>query len=102
MTQAILSRCNPFETNDEEGISKFHWRIVITAGMGFFTDAYDLFIIGVVTAILSPLWHLSTTQLALLNGVSLASAALGAVVFGYLSDRFGRKKMYGLRESRSR
>lgn len=75
---------------------KYHWRIVLTAGMGFFTDAYDLFIIGIVTAILAPIWHLSTHQLALLNGASLAAAAVGAIFFGTMSDKFGRKKLYGL------
>ncbi len=86
----------PLKSLDEQKIKRFHWRMVVTAGMGFFTDAYDLFVIGVVTALLMPLWHLSTSQIALLNGVSLASAALGAVVFGWFADKFGRKKMYGI------
>lgn len=77
-------------------VNRYHWRIVVTAGMGFFTDAYDLFIIGVVTAILAPIWHLATGQLALLNGASLAAAAVGAVFFGSLSDKLGRKKLYGV------
>ncbi|MBV9575292.1 MAG: MFS transporter [Gammaproteobacteria bacterium] len=81
---------------DEQRINSFHLRMVFTAGMGFFTDAYDLFIIGVVTSILTPLWHLTTTQLAILNGASLASAALGAVFFGFMADKKGRKKMYGI------
>ncbi len=81
---------------DEAPINETHWRMIMTAGMGFFTDAYDLFIIGVVTALLVPLWHLSTTQLALLNGASLAAAAGGAICFGKLADKFGRKKMYGM------
>ena len=34
--------------HDNGKLKAFHWRIVFTAGMGFFTDAYDLFIIGVV------------------------------------------------------
>ena len=80
---------------DNAKFSKFHWRMILTAGTGFFTDAYDLFIIGVVTAILTPIWHLSHQQIAILNGASLASAALGAVVFGMMSDKFGRKRMYG-------
>jgi len=81
---------------EETNLTSFHWRLVFTAGMGFFTDAYDLFIIGVVTTILSPIWHLSTFQLAVLNGASLAAAAFGAVFFGILSDKLGRKKMYGV------
>ncbi|AUJ59042.1 MFS transporter [Coxiella-like endosymbiont of Amblyomma americanum] len=64
--------------------------------MGFFTDAYDLFVVGVVTTLLMPLWHLTNSQIALLNGASLASAAFGAVVFGWCSDAFGRKTMYGV------
>lgn len=81
---------------DELEVSKFHWRMVVTAGTGFFTDAYDLFVIGVVTAILIPVWHLTVLQLALLNGISLAAAALGAILFGAAADKFGRKKMYGI------
>lgn len=69
---------------------------MFVAGMGFFTDAYDLFIIGVVTSILAPIWHLTKPEMGLLNATSLITAALGAVVFGKLADRLGRKKMYGL------
>ncbi|NNM60369.1 MAG: MFS transporter [Legionellales bacterium] len=64
--------------------------------MGFFTDAYDLFVIGIVTAILRPLWGLSIEELAILNGAALAAAACGSVFFGILADKFGRKKMYGV------
>lgn len=81
---------------DESGLQKFHWKTMFTTGMGFFTDAYDLFIIGTVTAILTPLWHLSTTELAILNSTSLAAAALGALFFGKLMDVLGRKAMYGI------
>jgi PHS family inorganic phosphate transporter-like MFS transporter len=88
-------KSNALESSDETKLTRFHARMVITAGTGFFTDAYDLFVIGVVTSLLLPIWHLSTTQLALLNGASLAAAAVGAVCFGKLADIFGRKKIYG-------
>lgn len=81
--------------SEEAVLSKFHAKMVVTAGIGFFTDAYDLFIIGVVISILKPIWHLTILQIALLNGAALASAAFGAIFFGFFSDRHGRKKLYG-------
>ena len=54
-----------YQALDDASLNRKHWTTVITAGMGFFTDAYDLFIIGTVTAILVPIWHLSTAQLLL-------------------------------------
>lgn len=83
---------------DDASLSKVHWRMVLTAGMGFFTDAYDLFIIGTVTTLLArePSWNLNNFKIAFLNGGSLIAAALGAIFFGYCADKFGRKKMYGI------
>lgn len=84
------------EALEETKLQRFHFKTMFVAGMGFFTDAYDLFIIGVVTTLLSTQWDLSKAQIGLLNATSLIAAAIGAVVFGRLSDRFGRKKLYGL------
>lgn len=86
---------NAMEALDEANLPRFQLRTILTGGMGFFTDAYDLFIIGTVTAILTPIWHLNTSELALLNSTSLAAAAIGAALFGPLMDRFGRKTIYG-------
>jgi PHS family inorganic phosphate transporter-like MFS transporter len=68
---------------------------MFVSGMGFFTDAYDLFVIGIVVALLTPEWGLSTTQVSLLNSVTLAASAVGAIVFGRIADILGRKKIYG-------
>lgn len=80
---------------DESQLSGFHFKTVITAGMGFFTDAYDLFIIGVVSTILKNTWHIDTIQISLLSSTALLAAALGAIVFGRIADRLGRKFVYG-------
>jgi MFS family permease len=79
---------------DEASLSRFHLRAVLVSGMGFFTDAYDLFVIGIASALIATEWHLSTGRLALLNSVMLAAAFLGAMVFGRLADRAGRKRAY--------
>jgi MFS family permease len=86
---------NVYQQIDESKISKSHWITVFMAGMGFFTDAYDLFIIGTVTILLTPIWNLSTNEISFLNSASLLASALGALLFGKLIDRLGRKSIYG-------
>ncbi|WP_297364810.1 MFS transporter [Acidiferrobacter sp.] len=81
---------------DEAPVSFFHMRAAVTAGMGFFTDAYDLFIIGMALVYLKPEWHLTTGQIGLLGSGSLLAAFLGALTLGRLADLIGRKTIYGL------
>jgi PHS family inorganic phosphate transporter-like MFS transporter len=69
-------------------------RALLVSGMGFFTDAYDLFVIGIVSTLLKGEWHLGTGQVALLNAVMLGAAFLGALVFGRLADVVGRTRVY--------
>jgi MFS transporter, PHS family, inorganic phosphate transporter len=69
-------------------------RALLVSGMGFFTDAYDLFVIGIVSTLLKGQWHLGTGQLALLNAVMLGAAFLGALFFGRLADIIGRTRVY--------
>jgi hypothetical protein len=47
---------------DEVGTCSEHWKILITAGMGFFADAYDLFVIGVAAALITTDWHVAGYQ----------------------------------------
>jgi MFS transporter, PHS family, inorganic phosphate transporter len=84
-----------FAALDDSRITRFQWKIMFVSGMGFFTDAYDLFVIGIVVVLVKPEWGLSTTEVSLLNSVTLAASAVGAVVFGRIADILGRKKIYG-------
>ncbi len=81
---------------DEASLSRFHFRAVLASGMGFFTDAYDLFVIGIASALITKDWNLSPGKLAILNSTMLAAAFLGAFVFGRIADRAGRKVVYWL------
>ncbi|HVW66560.1 MAG TPA: MFS transporter [Candidatus Peribacteraceae bacterium] len=77
-------------------LSLFHYRAMLTAGMGFFTDAYDLFIIGVATSLIGEQWHLTPVQVGLLGSSTLVATLIGAFTFGFIADRVGRKTVYGI------
>ena len=80
---------------DDSKVNRFQIKIMFVAGMGFFTDAYDLFVIGIVVYLLKDQWHLDTSQVSLLNSITLAASAVGALVFGRVADILGRKRIYG-------
>jgi MFS family permease len=64
--------------------------------MGFFTDAYDLFIIGVVMSLVKPEWHIGKLEEGLVDSTALLASAIGALLFGRVADMLGRKRIYGV------
>ena len=96
MATSIDTRQNDFSEMDNAGISKEHWKIMFISGMGFFTDAYDLFIIGVVMVLLKPMWHVGKVEESLVESTALLAAAIGALLFGRIADMIGRKRIYGV------
>jgi PHS family inorganic phosphate transporter-like MFS transporter len=96
MATSIDTRQTDFSEMDNAGISKEHWKIMFISGMGFFTDAYDLFIIGVVMALLKPMWHVGKVEEGLVESTALLAAAIGALLFGRVADMVGRKRIYGV------
>ncbi|HXE07969.1 MAG TPA: MFS transporter [Acidobacteriaceae bacterium] len=81
---------------DNSRITREQWKVMFIAGMGFFTDAYDLFIIGVVMSLLRPLWHTGKLEESLVESSALLASAFGALLFGRVADMLGRKRIYGL------
>lgn len=84
-----------FSQLDNARIDAHHWKIMFISGMGFFTDAYDLFIIGVVMTLLKPLWHVQPLEESLVESTALLASAVGALLFGRIADMLGRKRIYG-------
>lgn len=77
----------------------FHIRACLVAGVGFFTDAYDLFAINLVTPMLGMIYFGGALPSDLDLGIKVSASVgtfLGQIGFGYLADRLGRKRMYGI------
>ncbi|MGC9210169.1 MAG: MFS transporter [Acidilobus sp.] len=87
---------NPFEGLETDRLTFGHLKVILMSGMGFFTDAYDLFNIGVILIILGSLWKLTEVQESLLASASLWATIAGQLVFGRLLDLLGRKRIYGI------
>lgn len=83
----------------------YHFTAIIIAGLGFFTDAYDLFCISTVSKLLGRIYYynpasdkpgtLPANVSAAVNGVALCGTLVGQLFFGWLGDKMGRKKVYG-------
>ncbi|KAF0889933.1 hypothetical protein E2562_034331 [Oryza meyeriana var. granulata] len=84
----------------------YHFTAILVAGMGFFTDAYDLFCISLVTKLLGRIYYTDPTKpspgtlppnvAAAVNGVALCGTLAGQLFFGWLGDKLGRKSAYGM------
>lgn len=81
---------------DDAELSVFHLRSCVTAGAGFFTDSYDLNVIGTATLLITPQFHLDSGQVSMLTSSTLLATAFGAFGFGRLGDVLGRRRIYGL------
>ncbi len=94
--EAVPRGSSPSVTDllNEAPRSRFHRRTVLVSGVGFFTDAYDLFVISTVATIVATQWHLSTLQTSWVTGSAILGAFFGAVVFGRIADVLGRKRVY--------
>ncbi|KAL6648840.1 hypothetical protein ACP70R_013064 [Stipagrostis hirtigluma subsp. patula] len=84
----------------------YHFTAIIVAGMGFFTDAYDLFCISLVTKLIGRIYYtvdgspkpgsLPPNVSAAVNGVAFVGTLSGQLFFGWLGDKLGRKTVYGI------
>ena len=64
------------------------------AGTGWMFDAMDVGILSFVIAALAADWHLTTEQMGWIGSVNSIGMAVGALGFGLLADRIGRKNVF--------
>ena len=78
--------------------SRWHWRVVFALGIAWVLDGLEVTIVGSLSGALSesPVLHLSPEQVGLAASAYLIGAVSGALFFGWLTDRLGRKKMFSI------
>jgi MFS family permease len=76
--------------------SGFHTRVVLALGITWVLDGLEVTLAGALSGALkqSPVLHFSNFEVGLANSCYLAGAVLGAVGFGWLTDRIGRRKLF--------
>ena len=72
------------------------WRIIATANLGDMLDFFDFFLIGYVLAFIVKSWHLTYGQSAIILLSSGLGAVPGAIVWGWIADRIGRRRVFML------
>ncbi len=74
----------------------FHSLVVVALGITWILDGLEVTLAGAVAGALkaSPALHLSDAQVGLAASFYLAGAVSGALLFGYLTDRLGRKRLF--------
>ena len=78
--------------------SKFHWLVIIALGIAWILDGLEVTIVGSLAGALSssPRLHLSPQEVGAAASAYLVGAVAGALFFGWLTDRLGRKKLFSI------
>jgi len=76
--------------------SRFHWLVVTALGITWILDGLEVTLVGSLVGAIaaSPRLQLTSTEVGLTASAYLAGAVFGALFFGWLTDRLGRKKLF--------
>jgi MFS family permease len=77
--------------------ARWHWMVVIGLGTVWILDGLEVTIVGSMSDALKPAstgLGMSSSDIGLAGAIYVAGACIGALFFGQLTDRFGRKKLF--------
>lgn len=69
-------------------------KLLAIAGVGWLFDALDVGILSFVIAALAVEWNLTPTEMGWIGSINSIGMAVGALAFGLMADRFGRKSVF--------
>ena len=88
-----MAKVNPARIISEGKFNRFHLALFIWSFMIILFDGYDLSVYGTVVPILMEQWHLNPVAAGTMGSYGLFGMMFGAIIFGILADRIGRKKV---------
>jgi MFS family permease len=76
--------------------TRFHTLVVVALGITWVLDGLEVTVAGSIAGALqeSPVLRFTAAEVGLVGSAYLVGAVTGAVLFGYLTDRFGRKRLF--------
>lgn len=90
----VLSERSIAARLDRLPLTRWHWALIAIVGLGTFFDLYEVFLGGVLGAVLTEQWQLSTNEKSMVVASAFAGMFVGAIAFGIAADRFGRRRMF--------
>src|SRR4029079_17146296 len=79
---------------DRVPLNSFHWRLLITSGLGSLFDAMAALLIGCLVAPITKEFTLAPAQVGLVASSGFVGMFLGAAISGRLADRYGRRLIF--------
>ena len=79
---------------DRVPLNSFHWRLLITSGLGWMFDAMDVLLIGFLVTPITKEFTLAPAQVGLVASAGFVGMFLGAAISGRLADRYGRRLIF--------
>jgi MFS transporter, putative metabolite:H+ symporter len=76
---------------DTSPLSGRFWLVFILFCLSFAFDFFDFFIVGYLVSVLGPAWHLTFLESSIMLMTAGIGAITGALLFGTLADKYGRK-----------
>jgi len=88
-----LAKINTTEVIANSKFNRFHWGLLLWSFLIIGFDGYDLVVYGTVVPLLIEQWNLTSVEAGVMGSYGLFGMMFGAIFFGTLADRIGRKKV---------